>query len=85
LIIDPCQHKGAAKYDHIEKRNQAHGHRLRCGEQVKAKGSRKGSGQTMERDEKAGSRGLTGIASQALLPGKTPMGTLCPRADPPSR
>lgn len=54
-MIDRYQYNGTAKENHIEKRNQVHGHRLRRGEQIKAKGPRKGSWQTMECDEKAGS------------------------------
>jgi len=50
-MIDRYQYNGTAKENHIEKRNQVHGHRLRRGERIKAKGS----WQTMECDEKAGS------------------------------
>src|SRR5258708_7373828 len=65
--------------DRGEESNQPRGLSLRRGEQIKAKGPRKGGGETLERGDKARGGRRTGIASQALLPGETPMGALCPR------
>jgi hypothetical protein len=82
-MIEMCQDRKAARPDSIKESNQARGYPLRGGEQIKAKGSRKGGGQPMKRDEKAGSVRRTGIASQALLPGKTPLCTCARVLIPP--
>src|SRR2546421_3649291 len=56
-------------------RKQTDSRRLRGGEEIKAEGLSKGGWETMECDgQRRGIRG-TSIASQALLPGKTPMRT----------
>src|SRR5581483_3002584 len=62
----------------FEARNTTTGERLRlgCGEQIKAKGRGKGGWQPMKCDYQSGSVRWTGIAREALFPGKPPMRTL---------
>lgn len=62
----------------LEARNKTTGERLRlgCGEQIEAKGRGKGGWQPMKCDGQSGSVRWTGIAREALVPGKPPMRTL---------
>lgn len=55
------------------------------GKQIKAEGGSKGGRQSVKGDNQSGSVQWTGIASQALLPGETPMCTLSSGQDLLSR
>ena len=69
------------KLDSVEERNKACNENLGGGKEIEAKGTGKGGGQTMEHDNKPGNVEGTSIARQPLLPGQTPVRTLCAGQD----
>lgn len=66
----------ARQSEGAEESNTVGDERLSGGEQLKAKRASKGGRETVERDDQPGGVGWTGIASEPLLPGQTPMRSL---------